>query len=325
MNIPKGRLNFKELILASGVAVTIPWVLSCVQETIEMVNERSRNAEAKNLPSFKDFVLILYAIPCLFVMRFIFSNLFQLLGHRILSPKYVGKERDERAHRFGVCGFKFSYFVFSVCFGYYVFKDADFLPWVLGGSGDTVNCWVNYPYQKLDIPFFKEYYMIQLSYHAHSLIAQLSMIHRTDFLEMVLHHILSIALLGLSYISSSTRIGILVLLVHDIGDIVGYSMKMVVDTSYKTLITINYILLLITWFTTRLAIYPGWVIRSAYIESQQQPIPVFGWLIQNSMLMMLFFLHVYWYSLFLVMGHTFIKTGKAADIQDKNKELKKQH
>jgi len=316
MNIPKGRLNVKELVFATGVAVTIPWVLSLGQETVEMVNERSNNSFGFNYPSWSDFTIVLYAVPALFLLRIIISRLFQMLGSIVLAPKYVGKEREERVHRFGVCGFKFVYFVSIVAFGVYSFKNADFVPWVMGGEGETANCWVNYPFQSIDVPFLKEYYMIQLSYHAHSLIAQLSMVHRNDFLEMALHHLLAIALLAISYISNAIRIGILVLLVHDVGDIVGYSMKMVVDTSWKILIIINYILLLITWFITRLAIYPAWVIRCSYVEARQQSVPVHGWLIQNVMLIMLFFLHIYWYSLFLVMGKTFLKTGKTVDIQD---------
>jgi len=319
MNIPKGRLNVKELIFATGVAVTIPWVLSLLHETMEMINERANNSFGYRYPSWGDFTIVLYAVPALFVMRVVVSKIFQLIGEMVMSPKYVGKEREERVLRFGVCGFKFMYFVSIVSFGVYTFKNADFLPWVMGGTGDTANCWVNYPYQSIEVPFLKEYYMIQLSYHAHSLIAQISMIHRTDFLEMVLHHLLAIALLAISYVSNAVRIGILVLLVHDVGDIVGYSMKMVVDTPWKILVIINYVALLITWFVTRLAIYPAWVIRSAYVEARQQSIPVHGWLVQNAMLIMLFFLHIYWYSLFLVMGKTFLRTGKAEDIQDKKK------
>jgi hypothetical protein len=72
---------------------------------------------------------------------------------------------------------------------------------------------------------WKLYYMVQMSYHSHSLLWQLTMTARNDFVEMVLHHCCALFLVGFSYSANFMRIGVLVLVVHDVGDVVGYAIK----------------------------------------------------------------------------------------------------
>lgn len=55
--------------------------------------------------------------------------------------------------------------------------------------------------------YLRHYYMIQLSYHFHSLIWQLTQRSRNDLAEMVLHHICAVFLVGFSYCANFTRSG----------------------------------------------------------------------------------------------------------------------
>merc|ERR1711916_218478 len=93
----------------------------------------------------------------------------------------------DRIARFTVVLFKFFYFVGISVYGYALMRDTDFLPWVLGGSGTTENCWHGYPYQSL-VEGAQMYYLVQLGYHLHSFVFHLYLPHRNDFLEMTLHH-----------------------------------------------------------------------------------------------------------------------------------------
>jgi Protein transporter of the TRAM (translocating chain-associating membrane) superfamily, longevity assurance factor len=61
--------------------------------------------------------------------------------------------------------------------------------------------------------------MISLSFYYSLAVSQFFDVKRKDFWQMFLHHICTICLLSFSWICNLTRIGTLVLLVHDCADI----------------------------------------------------------------------------------------------------------
>lgn len=104
--------------------------------------------------------------------------------------------------------------------GYYVLRDEPWLPRVLGGSGDVSRAFLTMreaPSDKL-----KLYYMIQTGYHLQSLLYMvlLSPI-RNDFIEMLLHHLVTLLLIVGSYMGNYTALGALIAFTHDIGDVSG--------------------------------------------------------------------------------------------------------
>jgi ceramide synthetase len=58
------------------------------------------------------------------------------------------------------------------------------------------------------------------------------------------------------------RIGTLVFLLHDIGDITVYLARAVGDTDWKAVKGLCWVLLTTTWLATRLIIFPAWIIWS---------------------------------------------------------------
>lgn len=67
---------------------------------------------------------------------------------------------------------------------------------------------------------FKAYYLLQASYWAQQSLVMMLMLEkpRKDFKELVLHHIITLALIGLSYRFHFTYIGVAVYITHDISD-----------------------------------------------------------------------------------------------------------
>lgn len=110
------------------------------------------------------------------------------------------------------------------------------------------------------------------------------------------------------------RIGSLVLFLHDIADVLAYSVKAVVDTKYTRLTLTAYAGLLLTWGYTRLYVFPFYVISASMIPGMEQS---FAWYTSYAMIWTLQLLHVYWYVLFLIMGYRFAISGKTVDIQQK--------
>ena len=75
----------------------------------------------------------------------------------------------------------------------------------------------NYPYHKIE-PDIWRYYMLELSFYWSLSISQWFDVKRKDFWEMFIHHNTTIALLMFSWTAHFTRIGSLILLVHDCAD-----------------------------------------------------------------------------------------------------------
>jgi acyl-CoA-dependent ceramide synthase len=67
---------------------------------------------------------------------------------------------------------------------------------------------------------FKAYYLLQASYWAQQAIVLLLMLEkpRKDFKELVAHHIITLALIWLSYRFHFTYMGIAVYITHDVSD-----------------------------------------------------------------------------------------------------------
>ena len=72
------------------------------------------------------------------------------------------------------------------------------------------------------------YYMAELSFYFSLACTLLIDNKRKDFNEQIIHHVATLALLGLSYVCNFTRIGALVMWCHDISDIFLESAKLCV-------------------------------------------------------------------------------------------------
>ena len=62
----------------------------------------------------------------------------------------------------------------------------------------------------------------------------------------------------------AVKIGSLVLFVHDIADVVGYAIKMSVDTQYTKVTLTLYAMLLVVWGFTRLYVFPFYILGTIF-------------------------------------------------------------
>jgi len=103
-------------------------------------------------------------------------------------------------------------------FAYSVMKDTDFMPECLGGSGDYSLLYKDHPYAT-HVPYLKEYYIICTSYHAGQMFSHLAYNRTNDFVEMILHHTVTLYLLVGSYIFNVWEGGAIISFLHDASDI----------------------------------------------------------------------------------------------------------
>ena len=131
----------------------------------------------------------------------------------MIKAKYEGEEREERTMKASANFFKSFYYLCSTLAGYYVIRDLDCLPPMMGGHGDLSKVFSDYP--KFDKPpYFDFYYIFITGYHIESLFTHSLGKKNTDYIEMIFHHVLTLNLIFFSYLSCFTKVGILILWLH---------------------------------------------------------------------------------------------------------------
>jgi hypothetical protein len=197
------------------------------------------------IPSFTDFSACLYIIPIISLIKVIFNRLFYPISlNYVLASKYndpnnneLYKMRDIYAHKLTNNFFKALYFIIIVIFAYHSCKDADYFPYELGGKGDIMNSFnqgLTY-FIYYDKPKYLDlYYIISLSYVLSDSIWLLFIYEsQTDFPLMLLHHIVTIALIGFSYLVNISQLGVVTLFSHDVTDIFVYLLRIIINTDLK--------------------------------------------------------------------------------------------
>ncbi|KAG6623474.1 LAG1 longevity assurance [Phytophthora cinnamomi] len=314
----KVLLSAKEYVLVALTLTLVPIVLAELFGVAQMRAAIPEFQTNPDMPHISEWLVGIGFALLIIALRFAFLAVAKPLGRRVLSP--AKRQHPDRVERFATVLFKFTWFAGITVAGYYVMRDEKWFPPVLGGNGVIREAYLILH----EAPGFalKYYYFVQLGYHFHSLLFMLlfSPI-RNDFIEMLLHHLVTIILIGGSYLANYCAMGALVTFTHDIGDVTGCKKTpiSVVDTGNTPLIVAMYVVLLVSWGYTRLYVYPFHLIYNAIFVIPEANPHVVGIFLHpgNALLCMLVVLHVYWYGLFLVMGYTLIRKGLAEDIQDK--------
>lgn len=178
-------------------------------------------------------------------------------------------------------------------------------PWLW----DIKHCWYNYPHHKIERDVWW-YYMIELSFYWALCISQFFDVKRKDFWEMFIHHVTTIALMAFSWTCNLTRVGTLVLVIHDCADIFLEAAKMCKYTNYQRLCDILFACFALTWVVTRLGVYPTWILYSTTIEAPQIVEMFPAYYIFNGLLSILLVLHVIWTYFILKIIYKAMYSGK---------------
>lgn len=136
--------------------------------------------------------------------------------HQVLRPlaRHWGLASRGKQTRFMEQAYAIVYFVFVAPFGFYVMKSTPV--WFFNTRG----MYEDFPHKTLT-GHLKFYYLFQGAYWAQQAIVLILGMEkpRKDANEMILHHIVTLSLIGLSYLFHFTHIGIAVYITHDISDL----------------------------------------------------------------------------------------------------------
>ncbi|XP_007539377.1 ceramide synthase 6 isoform X2 [Erinaceus europaeus] len=196
------------------------------------------------------------------------------------------QEKPSILTRFCESMWKCSFFLYVFTYGVWILKET---PWFW----DTRHCWYNYPYQPLTTELHY-YYILELSFYWSLVISQFTDIKRKDFGVMFLHHVVSIFLLSISYVTNMVRIGTLVLCLHDIADPLLEAAKMANYIKSQKLCDFMFLTFAVVFIFTRLGAYPVWILNSTLFESWEIIGPYPSWWILNLLLFIIQGMNCYW-------------------------------
>ncbi|GFR72072.1 longevity assurance protein [Elysia marginata] len=196
-------------------------------------------------------------------------------------------------YKFRECSWHLLFYTFAFCYGSYALWDKPWL-WV------TVNCWVGWPKQHIDTEIFV-LYLLELSFYWSLLFAILFQrdYQKKDKTEMIIHHIVTILLIYFSWACNFVRVGSLVIVVHDLADPWLSIAKMAKYTKHQTTCEIFFAMFILTWITSRIFIYPLWVLNASAVEIHDYVTTFPAYWFFNGLLIVLQLLHIMWTYLIL--------------------------
>eukprot|EP01029_Cantina_marsupialis_P006233 TRINITY_DN167_c0_g1_i1.p1 TRINITY_DN167_c0_g1~~TRINITY_DN167_c0_g1_i1.p1 ORF type:complete len:337 (-),score=60.37 TRINITY_DN167_c0_g1_i1:169-1179(-) len=201
---------------------------------------------------------------------------------------------------------------------------------------DTRTIWIPHPSQQVAKDSVKYLYFLQLGIWVYTAFSHRFLEpRRKDYFVMYVHHIVTIGLVAASALYGYYRIGVLVLVVHDISDIPIDLMKLFYMTNLNErrgffLSEIAFVTNLCTWVSMRMWYFPYKIIWNGLFESHELlasvhpgkpwlnwfPEEIPAYLFCLVLLISLFCLHVWWFALMLRMVAGLFEKRGADEIVD---------
>jgi len=204
--------------------------------------------------------------------------------------------------KFCETGWRCAFYTFILMYGTNCLWDKAWL-W------DIRHCWYNYPFHRIDNDVWW-YYMLELSFYWSLSISQFFDVKRKDFWEMFIHHNTTIALMMFSWTAHFTRIGTLVMIIHDCADPLLELAKLFRYAGFRKTCDSVFLIFSIIWVVTRCGLYPSWILYSTLYGAAWYIEFFAAYYIFNSLLVTLQFLHILWtYFLFKAIYKALVNGG----------------
>ena len=244
------------MVFALLALATLIMLFPFTYASYQFIQEKKANAPKGYIfPSFSDMKITLVSSVIFAILEISMRKLFYFIFIPFCKEQNDVKIRHLKSEKGAFCMFKVVYFAWASGWGYYVLKDTYYLPPALGGRGDLSISFKEFPYAN-HVPQLKEYLLITMGYHVGGLFTHFFGTRRNDFLEMGLHHIVSIYLFGGCYLLNVWECGSVIALLHDIADITTNVTKFLAESRFKIPLVIVFLFHMCIWFYTRNFLLP---------------------------------------------------------------------
>jgi hypothetical protein len=308
-----------QLVFAIMLLVVLVLLVPFLQEYNRIVQYRKASNPQYQWPRYEDLYIAAASFSLLYFCKMIIVPNAKKFMMKFIKPKFTGIERELRAEKAAYNIYKMLYFTSGYIIGTYVCIGADWFPRSLGGSGDSYRIFKGFPYQSTEsYPYLRGFIMFQLGFHTQVFVSHLINSPKKNFIEMFLHHFMTVLLIVLAYYMNYIPVSGIVLVLHDFSDIFVTSTRILLDTPYSKSMLTNYFMLMISWVFTRLVLYPMLVVYPCiYLDLFDEGVDKYGWSIFAGLLHFLLCMHIYWFVLLFKMGFGYImKNTAAVDLQD---------
>ncbi|KAF5390515.1 hypothetical protein D9757_002711 [Collybiopsis confluens] len=222
------------------------------------------------------------------------------------TARYFGIKKEQKLDRFGEQGYAVVYFAFMGAWGYRIMGQ---LPtwWY-----KTDAFWIDYPHWDMK-PELKRYYLMQMAYWVQQLLVLILGLEkpRKDYYELVAHHIVTIWLVGWSYLINLTLIGNAVYMSMDIPDTFLAFSKLLNYIRAERAKTVSFAVFIVIWTYFR-HILNFYILYSVWFEYDLIPKSSKVWIWANGTylnwwmkyqvfvpILLLQFLNLFWYYLII--------------------------
>ncbi|GLC41179.1 hypothetical protein PLESTM_001163900 [Pleodorina starrii] len=178
--------------------------------------------------------------------------------------------------------------------------------------------WVGWPNQP-ELPLMRLLFFSQLAYYLSTTFTlALWEVPRSDYWVMQTHHCCTVVLIYYNYISGYQRWGCLIMMLHDINDVIMEVAKCLNYAEQHAAANATFGLFVVAWAVLRLTAFPAVLIRSTLLDS----VRVLGYTpphhgLLNALLCVLYCFHVYWFGLILQVAYMALLKGRGEDIREK--------
>ncbi|XP_032902868.1 ceramide synthase 1 isoform X1 [Amblyraja radiata] len=168
-------------------------------------------------------------------------------------------------------------------------------------------------------------YLVQCSFYGHAIYATIYMdAWRKDSVVMLVHHVITLALIAFSYAFRYHNVGILVLFLHDVNDILLEFTKLNVYFKNRAGVyhrlndvvsNIGCCSFAVSWFWFRLYWFPLKVLYATCYSSLQSVPNIPFYFFFNILLLALTLMNIYWF-LYILLLVLKVLTGRVAEVND---------
>jgi hypothetical protein len=283
--------------IARGVLLfVIVYCLTMIPQLMEILEFM----QMKNISvSFTEYLWIVPGALSSHLVYKLSTTVFIRFFFPILSKEScrAGESEAQRHTRLGNYIYGTLYYTFSFFTLFYMTFKSHYCPVAFGGTLQTTDKRIAWPYDvSYDIRIF---YMITLGHHVERIIHELVYNSKTKtFYVMLLHHTLTIKLVFLSFFMRHLVFGIPVLLTHDFNDIFLNASRFFRETRYKSFASFLFVLLMVSWFYSRIYSFMVEVIFGVYYQTVYEAEFInkylYTHLFYGPALSLLYILNVYW-------------------------------
>ena len=174
--------------------------------------------------------------------------------------------------------------------------------------------WENFPEQAVDDGIWW-LYMIGVSFCTAQTVAIFNQPIKRESIIMIIHHSITVALMGFSWVMNCVRSGALILILHEVNDVILLLGKCFRYLNNELATDICFTFFVISWMVTRLYLFPAYILKSIFYDLPPHMSQVPALYAFEILLSCIFLLNVYWAVMIAAMVYRKFVEGAVKDLR----------